>query len=346
MRHVDDAHHAEGDGKADRGEQQHRAERDAVPDVLRRHPRTPGRPRCRRSPCRDRVSGVGIDRWRAAVIRMPIASRPPMRRRSCRSRRAFPRRRGRRPGATTARASSMRGLDLGVRFLGDARFRAGRDFRRSAICRTGCGRLQADVAIGAQQRQAAERGADGAAQIVVDLDLGDVALGSSPTVSPVSGSMSVEIAAPPALVMKTTLPSDLRTVEIAVGQALRARARPRIAGRGERVDSSSACSGSWRWPARRSGSSRSLCAQEPARPSSRTRTTSKSAGGRLEERATSSAIQRCSLAEIGCSRTARVRQFVTRLRETHAILALAKSRISSESGQFALHRLRIVTPEG
>jgi hypothetical protein len=34
MRHVDDAHHAEGDGKADRGEQQHRAERQAVPDVL------------------------------------------------------------------------------------------------------------------------------------------------------------------------------------------------------------------------------------------------------------------------------------------------------------------------
>ena len=34
MRHVDDAHDAEGDGEADRGEQQHRAERQAVPDVL------------------------------------------------------------------------------------------------------------------------------------------------------------------------------------------------------------------------------------------------------------------------------------------------------------------------
>ena len=41
MRHVDDAHHAEGDGEADRGQQQHRAERDAVPDVLRRRPRSP-----------------------------------------------------------------------------------------------------------------------------------------------------------------------------------------------------------------------------------------------------------------------------------------------------------------
>ena len=34
MRHVDDAHHAEGDGEADGGEQQHRAEREAVPGVL------------------------------------------------------------------------------------------------------------------------------------------------------------------------------------------------------------------------------------------------------------------------------------------------------------------------
>ena len=32
VRHVDDAHHAEGDGKPDRGEQQHRAERKPVPE--------------------------------------------------------------------------------------------------------------------------------------------------------------------------------------------------------------------------------------------------------------------------------------------------------------------------
>ena len=35
MRHVDDAHHAEGDGEADRGQQQDRAQADAVDDVLR-----------------------------------------------------------------------------------------------------------------------------------------------------------------------------------------------------------------------------------------------------------------------------------------------------------------------
>src|SRR6202522_3608215 len=38
MRHVDDAHDAEGNGEADGGEQQHRAERKTVPGVLHRLP--------------------------------------------------------------------------------------------------------------------------------------------------------------------------------------------------------------------------------------------------------------------------------------------------------------------
>ena len=38
MRHVDHAHDAEGDGEADRGEQQHRRSREAVPEILRRAP--------------------------------------------------------------------------------------------------------------------------------------------------------------------------------------------------------------------------------------------------------------------------------------------------------------------
>ncbi len=43
MGHVDDAHHAEGDGEPDGREQQHRAQRDAVPDVLKRpEDREPG----------------------------------------------------------------------------------------------------------------------------------------------------------------------------------------------------------------------------------------------------------------------------------------------------------------
>ena len=50
--HVDDAHDAEGDGEADGGEQQHRAERDSVPGVLHRLPQDepvldrPDRRRC------------------------------------------------------------------------------------------------------------------------------------------------------------------------------------------------------------------------------------------------------------------------------------------------------------
>ena len=38
VRHVDDAHDAEGDGEADGGEQQHRAQRQAVPEVLHHRP--------------------------------------------------------------------------------------------------------------------------------------------------------------------------------------------------------------------------------------------------------------------------------------------------------------------
>ena len=42
MRHVDDAHHPEGDGEADRREQKHRAERQAVPGVLHHRPQRQG----------------------------------------------------------------------------------------------------------------------------------------------------------------------------------------------------------------------------------------------------------------------------------------------------------------
>ena len=38
MGHVDDAHHAEGDGKPDGGEQQHGTQRNAVPDILQHAP--------------------------------------------------------------------------------------------------------------------------------------------------------------------------------------------------------------------------------------------------------------------------------------------------------------------
>ena len=51
MRHVDDAHHPEGDGQPGRGEQQYGAEADAVIDVLEQDPRVGGAGRCRGSLC-------------------------------------------------------------------------------------------------------------------------------------------------------------------------------------------------------------------------------------------------------------------------------------------------------
>ncbi len=69
MRHVDDAHDAEGDGEADRREQQHRAERQAVPDVLRRSPQVPASSSdARRRRCRRRVAS-------AALLRSPAVAR-------------------------------------------------------------------------------------------------------------------------------------------------------------------------------------------------------------------------------------------------------------------------------
>ena len=114
MRHVDDAHDAEGDGKADGGKQQHRAEREAVPDVLRHVP--DGEPivdgrrwRRRRRAARRPAGSAGSALSSAARIavaalaqdrRSPRACRPPWRRR-CRERR----RRAPAPSARLTRGS-------------------------------------------------------------------------------------------------------------------------------------------------------------------------------------------------------------------------------------------------
>ena len=50
VRHVDDAHDAEGDGEADGGEQQHRRSGEAVPEVLRRAPEQRAASGWRRAP--------------------------------------------------------------------------------------------------------------------------------------------------------------------------------------------------------------------------------------------------------------------------------------------------------
>ena len=83
MRHVDDAHHAEGDGEADGGEQQHRAEREAVPDVLAGVPERevavdramPALPPCGSPRSRRRGAGSGSQRVRSPASPIgPIAA--------------------------------------------------------------------------------------------------------------------------------------------------------------------------------------------------------------------------------------------------------------------------------
>ena len=166
MRHVDDAHHAEGDGKADRREQQHRAERQAVPGVLHDRPY--------RQPALDR----GVALAAAARDRRPAGRRRPA-------------------GQQRERLLVAAGLDGGDGFelVGVGGIRLEQQDRRA---RFGEGQLRGLVGflrqravdrrqhrlimglehrlrgcdalgrIGRQQRQAAERGLHGAAQPVVE----------------------------------------------------------------------------------------------------------------------------------------------------------------------------------
>ena len=84
MRHVDDAHHPEGDGEPDRGEQQHRAERQPEPDVLRL---APHRLACARSPRPPSFAAAAISgssarlqrrQRRQRVAAAPLRRRPPI----------------------------------------------------------------------------------------------------------------------------------------------------------------------------------------------------------------------------------------------------------------------------
>ena len=172
MRHVDDAHDAEGDGKADRRQQQHRAERDAVPDVLA------GRPNGQRA----------VDAWRSPWSRRPSARRPAVASNEVSSDSAS--RSPRAPSTSIAaslsasarsetstaeaRACSSRALTLGIGLLGDRRVERG-DRRRIGIAEHGFGGGEPHGRIGGAERQRAEHVADDAAQPVVDLDLGEVA---------------------------------------------------------------------------------------------------------------------------------------------------------------------------
>ena len=159
MRHVDDAHDAEGDGEADGGEQQHRAERQPVPGVLHRGP--------------DRQAVLDRCLGRAARLRPPSGGWPAG---SPSSRPAHPDRRGR--GSRRWRRSCRRGLaslltedDGGARLVRCAGLTRGSFSSASALSSAGsalssrdlntaCAASKRRFGIGRHQRQRAERGVD------------------------------------------------------------------------------------------------------------------------------------------------------------------------------------------
>ena len=159
MRHVDDAHHAEGDGEADRREQQHRAEREPVPGVLHRAPE------------REAV----LDRRRSRRARRVLHRRRRVGRQAGEQRRAHP---GRRASRITRDGVELVGFGgvgleqddggarLGQRAL-DARsvsFASAASSAGSALAsrdlNTACAASKRLRRIGRQQGQAAERGID------------------------------------------------------------------------------------------------------------------------------------------------------------------------------------------
>ena len=170
MRHVDDAHHAEGDGEADRGQQQDRAQADAVDHVLRRGDELAGGARSRsRRVGRGGAHALGRRRPAAsariaqhllvAALRQQRHSLEPDR---LRPRSAWPSRMaaaGLRPGPAAA---------VGVLLAAPAPAPGPAGPSRSRERNTAWRRLEALGRIRAHQGEAAERGLDRAADAVVD----------------------------------------------------------------------------------------------------------------------------------------------------------------------------------
>ena len=173
MRHVDDAHDAEGDGKADGRQQQHGAERDAVPDVLAARSSRRAWSRCRRSrygrPAPPRPGLAAAPARTGSTSRLPVAasvliaaSFSVIRTVGAEERcglRQLQRGLHRSDRFPCARASSIAGRALASRDLS-----------------TACAASEPLGRIGTRQRGAAGRRLDGAAQRIVDLDLGELAL--------------------------------------------------------------------------------------------------------------------------------------------------------------------------
>jgi hypothetical protein len=171
MGHVDDAHDAEGDGEADGGQQQHRTEGQAIPDVLPGFPQ--GKPALDRlragesgraygivGPFRHGLqqlegipvaTGLNDDDGGQLVFRGCIAAQQ-----------------GGRPRLTHERLHAVVGLHR------ERPIESG-DRVGIAALEHGIGRFPSDIAVGAHQRERTQCRFDGAAQPIVDLDAFDLA---------------------------------------------------------------------------------------------------------------------------------------------------------------------------
>ena len=171
MRHVDDAHHAEGDGEPDRRQQQHRAEREPVPGVLHG------------APDRQRALDLSARRQRGLVHGVRLVGRQAV----DQAERIL----------VAAVADDRDGEDLvghaavvggehdGGARLGHRLFHARIGFRGERLVErrqnVGRARLEhrlrgvvAPVGIGGHQRQSADRRVDHAAQPVIEADRIDI----------------------------------------------------------------------------------------------------------------------------------------------------------------------------
>ena len=165
MRHVDHAHGAEGDGEPDGGQQQHRAERNAIPDILRHLPRGQrllDRVGGGRGSGLDLAVGGGSDGLQNAErIAVGAVTNQGDRGELLRRRRVG----GREHDGGTRLAH--RALDARVLFDGK-RLVEGRQGRRIPTLEEGVGSAEPDPGIGAHQGERTDRGLDRAAQAVVD----------------------------------------------------------------------------------------------------------------------------------------------------------------------------------
>ncbi len=176
MRHVDDAHHAEGDGEPDRGQQQHAAEADAL-EQIGGEANEPQALADRRQRVVDRPAQLRIGPGPVAQLveevldlRVGGPSEPADRRQLL-----LPRA-GQQPAGE--QALLHRRANFGIGLDRQRLFEPGDGFGRGMLQRIAGGR-EAGVAVGAEQGQRRQRRLDLAAQPIVDDDAGEAVGGDA-----------------------------------------------------------------------------------------------------------------------------------------------------------------------